>query len=402
MKGYGLFIGVDYCDKNHYGNDKLFFGAKPDAFAFNSLAKKTGLFSEEDRTVITGKDATWAKSKEILLHYAKLSETERGYLFAAFIGHGEELGELITDENDETEKLQFFCFHDRMVLEHEIREVLEQFTENFKVVLVVNACYAGGLVKYEVNDKSIDFHTNRNLANLTNHKHLYKDIIQRYSKNPHLDFNADLLQFSSASEDNEALLGSTEGLSNYTKYFIAAWEAKTFWGDYYTFNEVLKNGLQNGYTPDVWPNKYDAPDFFKRTVPFYYKAEARDVNAVEHLTWSIQLVEETSESVKYRVDRPTPYYSIEVEKTIVYNDISSSPIREYLNNNKLKPDYIAILSIEIVDRQVIYPNWSQDLNWITSSESSVKTGVGIIILYDKLYDRVIGHRLLEKTIINKN
>jgi len=405
MKGYGLFVGVDYCDTNHYTDSNLFQEAKADAYAYDDLAKKTGLFSNKNRAVLTGKDATWERCKKVLLDYAEISKQEEGYLFLAFSAHGwshEPKVQMIATNGNVINKIEFFSFYDRMVLENEVREILEKFSENFKIVLIVNACNSGGLSNYkrvaDINNVSTEEKTfNKNSA-------LYNDILNRYKNGAHQNYKADVFKFASSLPNKVAAKGgAATNLSNYTEYFMTVWRSKPFWGNYFTLNDSLVHGLQKMYEPGVWPDYFDSPEFFKRTVPFHFNSEARNVTYRDYMCWSIRTKEFEGEHLEYHIKPPTPFYKIRDRATLTYNQIQKmSHEKAYLKQNGFKPEFIVIINVKLTEDRVHNDKWFKNPILISTNSNKSNTGEVIILINDKDHFRILDHHFPKKQVIYIN
>jgi DNA gyrase/topoisomerase IV subunit B len=182
---------------------------------------------------------------------------------------------------------------------------------------------------------------------------------------------------------------------------MTVWKSEPFWGNYFTLNNILVNGLQKKNEPHVWPDFLDSPDFFKRTVPFHFNCMARCVTSNDYMQWNIKTSEFDGESIKYQVTSPNPNYRIRDLDFLEYKEIGKRPIEKaYLEKERIKAHFIIILAINLANTYQYSEKWFSNSNLKTTAVGTGKTG--IIIIYDQDHSRVLGYKTLEKELVLNN
>lgn len=416
MKGYGIFIGVDEIDVGHYRSQHTFQGAKYNAEAMYEIAEGTALYDINRKDdLLIGNRATWENAKRLLEFYAEKSqECEEGYLLATFSGHGYSKNKnphgTPKKAQDETLIWEFLCFHDRMVPESEIRSILLKFNRKFKVVLVVDSCFSGGIAlarnsSYYTRKKSsiVEAISSKELMKVYSLDDLYQSEQSFYDdlmkKFPNVDpeYIADICYFNACENDQRALLGRRGQMSPYTKYLYLLWNSKKFEGNYNDLNALLKDGLpkENSPTIRIFPKRRKS-FFFRRTVPFNFTRKYMP----KYMQWHIKPAEFKDQDIRVEIIPPSKEYYVNHILIKPGNKPGFGIVKKYMRDMMLKVEYIIIVKVH----QLIIPRRSLSIaSTVNAMKSTDPKGMknGIYILFDFENGNVLSHSFTNGTIAIK-
>ena len=177
-RGISINIGVnnlsDHYDAGEFG--KLNSSIK-DAMDMADAAKSRG-FEE-----IVLPDATTTEAITKIKLAGK--ELKAGDIcLITFSGHGSQVKDTGVDENDDLRKDETWCFHDRQLLDDDVLDLLTEFKEGVRVLIISDSCHSGTIIdqlnftlttikRFSLVNKSFKF---RNLENLILYKNGLKFI----------------------------------------------------------------------------------------------------------------------------------------------------------------------------------------------------------------------------------
>lgn len=142
MKSFGLLIGMYNLSKEHYLKDYTLCCTSSDVTAMESLLRSNIPFEEllcHNTLETLNWDYNLGKIQD--LRDKIRQEKEECQLFIYYSGHGASI-------KYEHEQKQFLSFHDQLVIEEEILEQLYMFPSNCSIIVIVDACYSGGIPDY--------------------------------------------------------------------------------------------------------------------------------------------------------------------------------------------------------------------------------------------------------------
>ncbi|MBD81000.1 MAG: hypothetical protein CL840_18930 [Crocinitomicaceae bacterium] len=398
MKGYGIFVGVNYVEGQHYESNKPLDRAYKNAKSFCDFARRDNWYEQIE--FITGKRATWKNIKKRLDQYASLSQTEEGYLLITFSGHGLNLEK--RDNKKDKDNWQFLCFYDRMVLEYEIRESLTQFSNKFKIILIVDSCYSGGIIEPQhALIKTMALTTMPILPQNAYYKNksFYSKLLDRYLfVNPKIPptFDADLFYYASSKKDKPSILGTNTELTFYSEYLLAILDSTSFQGNYFELQHLLNNVLANMVEPAYWVDQRSTGTFFRDTVAFnpYKKAESLKMMVSD---WIIKTNELSDVLVTAMIKYPTiPYKATTVTPSFLYDHMEEGACKEYLKMNEIKAEIVSIIYVEMSSKS---KNNSLEITFTNLvGVDQMQKSNGVILIYDFRHQQVLDHQLTKGKI----
>ncbi len=135
-QGMSIHVGVNFLDKNHYGDTFPLSACVNDARDFRDLAVALGY----EPILLTDEDATTA-TFTAALRQAATNLFSGDALFVTFSGHGSQITNTSLDEEsdllDET-----LCFHDRMLIDDEIYALLSELRPGTHVTMLYDSCHS--------------------------------------------------------------------------------------------------------------------------------------------------------------------------------------------------------------------------------------------------------------------
>ena len=140
--GYSLHIGLNRADVAHYGDMPELKAAVNDALFWESFATGLGYTTSK----LHDEYATSEAVKHALNAYAT-QMVAGDILLLTYAGHG---GELANDKPagfDNEQNDQTWCLYDRQLLDDELYEAFEKFSEGTRILIVSDSCHAGTITR---------------------------------------------------------------------------------------------------------------------------------------------------------------------------------------------------------------------------------------------------------------
>jgi len=152
MDGYSLHVGVGQVDEEHYGEGYNLNSAENDARDFYNLVTKAKVFEQKHLLLGSENGENKATAKNFfdrlnqIIEATKKDEANGAYVLLTFSCHGAKF----VEKEKSYQVNEFLCFHDRMVLEHEIKAELLRLPKWVKCFIVLDACFGEGLAGFSL------------------------------------------------------------------------------------------------------------------------------------------------------------------------------------------------------------------------------------------------------------
>src|SRR5829696_1933309 len=135
-QGMSIHVGVNFLDKDHYGDTFELSACVNDARDFHDLAVALGY----EPILLMNDEATTA-SFTAALRQAATNLFSGDALFVTFSGHGSQITNTSFDE--ETDLLdETLCFHDRMLIDDEVYSLLSELRPGTHVTMFYDSCHS--------------------------------------------------------------------------------------------------------------------------------------------------------------------------------------------------------------------------------------------------------------------
>ena len=141
-KGYSLHIGLNEVDRAHYGKIPSLKAAVNDAVSWKNFANEIGYATKS----LHNKQAKSGVVKTMLGGYAKKMKPG-DILLLTYAGHGGEMANDKASGFDDERTDQTWCLYDRQLLDDELYELFEAFTEGTRILVVSDSCHSGTVVR---------------------------------------------------------------------------------------------------------------------------------------------------------------------------------------------------------------------------------------------------------------
>lgn len=345
MKGYSLHVGMSEVDNKHYSRKYELSGPNNDVKSFRNLVEKTGLYQPDNIISIENENATSGHFFNTLEHLVKATnkDSEEGaYVLITFSGHG---GRYHFD--GQIESLEFLCFYNRMVLEHEIINALHGFKSHVKIFIILTSCYAGGVFTHYHKEK---YGQSRKMMSLSNDEiksvfeyktnlDYYKNLSESVEHN-HTPFSAEVCFLSACGKNysTQDSGGNPLGNCEFTTRLLDNWKKHS--------GNMNYTGLYDSIASlDDYPEgpriTGDNTSFFESYKPFNFNL------TLSTMDWEVS-INETGNTVNCTVNHPNYRFkegSI-ISTTDVNHTLLSGKDMVALGYNQSENDVILILVLD--------------------------------------------------------
>jgi hypothetical protein len=303
MKGYSLHVGVGEVDFDHYLSTYKVIGPEKDAKDLYDITSNINGYEKSYLLTSSGNGRAKATSKnffntlDYIIEETKKNGEEESYVVISFSGHGARY----EHQHKLKRKVEFLCFYDKMVLEHEIKVELLKFPKGVKCFIIVDCCYSDGITKsgyglgtltieslsQELSKEEKEAITERERGILNSIKRMtgdqakgvielnHKEYLDKIETVPAIisarQFRSSICFLSACDKDKKTgAADCANGNSFFTHKLLSIWNDGQFDGNYNMLHTFLakKTGLKGGarisgaYAP-----------FFITTVPFDFNRE---------------------------------------------------------------------------------------------------------------------------------
>lgn len=360
MKGQAILVGLNSVSHDHY---------KPSVYTIREAEKNVKQFYNKlmhlpsmdirESDQLLGSNATLKNLKNKIDEKKRQSNDEDTFLLIYFSGHGYHL---------KGSGYQFYCLYDQMILDNEFLHLLNEFDSNFKILVILDTCYAGGLKRHEKAMEQAFKH-----IIYPNDKRKYRRRIMKYKNEPeHYDCSL-AYYFSAGGKERSRHQGRF--LTPFTKQFIDACFDSKFDGNFYHLEEKLvdNDSLKISECFDVLGGQ---TYFFRNTIPFKINTNSNP-NYQHKMSWTIDVDYHNNDSEK-------------VTATISH----SNPDKKF---TFLDPVYEerAELPSEILDK---YPDINHGMR-VTYSEGTTGTNTFKITLSNSQLSYILPHNNDEDSVV---
>ncbi len=156
-----LCVGVNHVDSSVWGTDGALRGPGNDANAMAEVAKQTGIFASNIKTLTseTGDETKKSTINNVLTHIAWAAEMLRpGDLFLfTYSGHGsqndvdlpplDEKGDLDKFGQPTDPKDEVLCLYDGPLVDDKLAYMWSRFADNVRIIMFADACNSGTIAK---------------------------------------------------------------------------------------------------------------------------------------------------------------------------------------------------------------------------------------------------------------
>lgn len=136
MLRFALNVGINKYNASYYGGNVDLQQCVFDATRLFDYANERGFLP----ILMTDKSATVANFKNKMAEYAK-SLKKGDILLLSISGHGT-YDDYIPPKSKATKRLTAHCFHDGILWDYEMREILKKFKAGVKVIKISDCCFA--------------------------------------------------------------------------------------------------------------------------------------------------------------------------------------------------------------------------------------------------------------------
>lgn len=416
MEGHALLIGVNQLKKDHYINDLPFDDSLTNISKVGDFLLSTGSFQQSNITKLSGVNSDWDSTTTTELTRLKNLSTAGGeipFVFIYISCHG---AKFQFNDKDYTHK-NFLCFYDRMVLENELRQKIEEFKVDFKIHVMIDSCYSEGLdIDYVIEQQIGESTFFRNVFEI--HRHVYQQKIDYYpTKVP--SYKADTCFMYSVKQDTKGLRGTSLGKPTlFTKYYLDIW--KNYIGlqngiylNYSDFNnQLLRQFVDDTYSPvvKIYPSPIKSDNFFYRTTPFLFTTPSVALNNPIQL--SIKLIETPSAPLIVELEANFPTYIADNTCTIydlTRNDSSNSSLQflktklEALEWEILKEiEFIAIVRVSLNPLAPVVHPFQKAIESLRCETSTPRdrSNVLVVLIDPENGEKIIGYRRTKGKVSN--
>lgn len=253
MVKYGLLIGNDILNVDHYGSDYRLNAPQND---INSLSHICSI-----ERIDIGQPLINHSAQSVISHLDNLSRECRSgdFLLIYFSGHGTQFPDSHRVENDGLN--ESWCLWDRCLVDNEINNILANFNAGVWILIISDSCHSGSVA--ELRPSSYDGRKNKAVSGVyERNRNFYDNIL---AGKPEIEDVSPSVILLSACQENE-LATEFGGRSEYTTAMMDVWNHGNFKGGYDRFTYEIGRKTP-GKTPSL--NMYGNNDIrFLNSRPF--------------------------------------------------------------------------------------------------------------------------------------
>jgi metacaspase-1 len=264
--GISLHIGLNYVDPNHYsGWDGKLIAAEYDANDMFLISKSQGIKA----TNLLRENAMRDNVISFISNAATLLK-ENDLFFITYSGHGGQLPDLNSDEDDGLDET--WCLFDGEMVDDELSNLWSTFMKGVRILVISDSCHSGTIVKLarslERNKSEfIPKYMPNEIATTTyyNNKEFYDNILREINNVEAQSIQASVKLISGCQDNQFSYDGPFNG--QFTGMLKRVWNSGKFSGNYFSFYKQIMNLLP----PEQTPNYYNVgqQDFnFDNQKPF--------------------------------------------------------------------------------------------------------------------------------------
>lgn len=264
-KGIAIHIGLNLVDPKHYGGwDGKLAGCENDANDMLALSKGRGFSSS---TIIT-KAGTAAAVTEALTKAAGTLQAG-DILFLTYSGHGGQVPDTSTDEDDHLDET--WVLYDRELIDDELWALYAKFQRGVRIVVLSDSCHSGTVTReprYKqvylphtasigaAGDATAEQLKTKNMPRdveretYTTHKDLYDGIQKALGTASRSEVAADVLLISGCADNQLSGDGPRNGV--FTGNLLRVWQNGSFRGSYRQLYAQLSNLMPASQSPNYY------------------------------------------------------------------------------------------------------------------------------------------------------
>ena len=260
-RGISIHIGVNYVDREHYGNDVIPLDTcEQDAKEMQSIAlsqnfKSSFLLLSENATRDAVKSAIESASREL---------KEGDILLVSYSGHGGFIADISGDEEDGLDET--WCLYDAQLLDDELNQLWTLFNEGVRIFILSDSCHSGTVAKAR-NEPEVDtklfkkkllsYEVGKNIyfAN----KDFYRNLEIEVGDVDEKEIKASIKLFAACQDPQVSYTLMLAENSIFTAKVKEVWNKGQFVGTYEEFFEMVKEKVSSlDFLPTVQtPNLYN-------------------------------------------------------------------------------------------------------------------------------------------------
>ena len=281
-KGIAIHIGLNQVDPEHYGGwDGQLAGCENDANDMLALSTARGF---QASTIITSA-ATAATVTEALSAAAETLQSD-DILFLTYSGHGGQVPDTSTDEDDHLDET--WVLYDRQLVDDELWALYARFQPGVRIVVLSDSCHSGTVtreVRYRetylphtarigaAGEASADQLKTKNLPHdierktYMAHRELYNGIQRSlpHGGAPRSEVGANILLISGCADNQLSGDGPRNGV--FTGNLLKVWQDGSFEGSYRELYRELSNLMPASQSPNYY-RVGTVDETFDRQAPF--------------------------------------------------------------------------------------------------------------------------------------
>ena len=258
-KGLFLTMGLNSVDPAAYeGWDGILNACENDATDIAAIASKAGFTG---RTLLTKA----ADSVTFLgeMHKAAKSLSPGDMLVLAYSGHGGQVGDANSDEDDGLDET--WCLYDRMLIDDELYAMWSQFKPGVRILVLSDSCHSGTVVKMneyktlfmavkmpgiegKARVKAIPF--DKAWSVYQNNKALYDTLQYVAGASEKAAIGASVVLISGCQDNQLSLDGEKNGM--FTGMLKKVWSDGAYQHDYRTFRDDITKSMPPTQTPNYF------------------------------------------------------------------------------------------------------------------------------------------------------
>lgn len=255
--GIALSIGLNFVDPNHYaGWDGKLNAPEFDANDMFMIASKQKFNSFK----LIRNEATLENGINFIKDCA--STLDAGDIFLLyFSGHGGKLPDKNSDEDDGTDET--WCLFDGELIDDKLYELLSEFKEGVRIVVISDSCNSGTVVKAVGETNQLRNGTTSKFmpdeisaSTYLQNMEYYDRALASVKKTNPANIKASVLLISACQDNQDALDGTFN--SAFTGFLKNVWNGGKFNGNYWSFKKQIAAKFSSGQ---------QSPNYFTVGVP---------------------------------------------------------------------------------------------------------------------------------------
>ncbi|WP_417591062.1 hypothetical protein [Owenweeksia hongkongensis] len=321
LTGHALLLGVSEVDPQHYHFKKPLECALDDVQGMAKLLESTKLYPKDNIRPLIKKDATSHNFFSELKRLSELSKSEDIFLVVYITCHG-----VFMPKDEHDGRCEMLCLYDQIIMEQQLHELLTDFSENSKIVVVIDSCYSGGVDDLKEFVDTIDYSQFKVIEEkerksvLQQHwKNLYKDLIAKHLRKQY-DFNTETCFLMACEKRQLALIGKNGSPSYYTDKLLNSFEQLPELGNYYAFQNWLKRHSKPEHSPKITVRVKKEPSHFYQYEPFKFRTMTNK-EVITDRRWKIETEEVQDKPIVYLLSPSSGNFECIFEDVIRDGDI---------------------------------------------------------------------------------